>query len=168
MLPTEITIRDLRRNDVSAAISMLNREVLSGVNTFRIEPIDEAGAARWWRDRANGRYPAIGVWMAKGRLMGWASLSKWSAYEAYDRTAEVSVWVEPAFQGRGLGKLLLEQIIERANALQFGVLLSRIESSNQVSIHLHERFGFTKIGTMHRVGEKFGKLLNVVMLERQL
>lgn len=168
-MPTpEITIRDIRRDDVSAAISMLNREILSGVNIFRIEPIDEAGEARWWRDRANGHYPAIGAWTAESRLIGWASLSKWSVYEAYDRTAEVSLWVEPAFQGCGCGKLLFEQIVERASRLQFGVLLSRIEASNQVSIHLHERFGFTKIGTMHRVGEKFGRLLDVVMLERQL
>lgn len=164
----EITIRDIRREDVSAAISLLNREIIGGVNTFRIDPIDESGANRWWRDRANGRYPAIGVWTAETHLVGWSSISRWSLYEAYDRTAEVSVWVEPAFQGRGFGKLLLEQIIDRAQELQFGVLLSRIEARNQVSIRLHERFGFRKIGTMHRVGEKFGRLLDVVMLERQL
>ncbi len=168
MPPAEVLIRDVRKTDVAAAVHLLNREILAGVNTFRIAPIDDAGAAKWWRDRGDGCYPAIAAWDAETRMIGWAALSQWSLYEAYRRTAEVSIWIDHAYQGKGYGTLLFGRLVARARALQFGVLLSRIEASNEASIRLHERFGFRQIGTMHRVGEKFGRLLDVVMLECQL
>ena len=165
----KLTIRDVRRDDLTAVISLLNREILSSVSTFRIHPIDAAGTERWWQDRQDGRYPAlVGQLEDHGPLVGWASLSRWSVYEAYDRCAEVSVWIEPAYQGRGYGRLLYEALLARASQLGLGVLLARIEAQNEASLRLHRACGFETIGTMRGVGEKFGRLLDVVMMQRQL
>lgn len=161
------TVRLATESDLPDIASILNREIDESVNCFRTRPLSPTDARRWWRGRENGRYPA---WVGEldSQVVGWASLSRWSAYEAYDATAEVSVWVLPVAQRRGLGKLFFRQMIEFAASSGFRVLLSRIEAQNQPSLRLHERFGFTRVGTMHNVGEKFGQLLDVVILELQL
>ncbi|WP_164100440.1 GNAT family N-acetyltransferase [Candidatus Laterigemmans baculatus] len=162
-----VTLRLATESDLPAIAAILNREIAETVNCFRTRPLSPADAEQWWRARENGRYPA---WVAEidAEVVGWASLSRWSAYEAYDGTAEVSVWVLPVAQRQGLGKRFFRELLAFATAAEFRVLLSRIEAENQPSLRLHEQFGFTPVGTMHNVGEKFGRLLDVVIMERQL
>lgn len=161
------TVRLATESDLPGIASILNREIEQTVNCFRTRPLTPTDARQWWRARENGRYPA---WVAEldSQVVGWASLSRWSAYEAYDATAEVSVWVLPIAQRQGLGKQFFSEMIEFAVGSGFRVLLSRIEAQNHPSLRLHERFGFTPVGTMHNVGEKFGQILDVVIMERQL
>lgn len=188
-LNSEASIRRATRADLPAMMAILNAEISESVSCFRTRPLEGREAEAWWRGRQEGRYPA---WVATSRLsnavpigsaaksgtasaadaggeqvLGWASVSRWSAYDGYDRTAEVSIWILPAAQGRGLGRRLFAELFAYSRDA-FGVLLSRIEASNEASIALHEKFGFTRVGTMHRVGEKFGRLLDVVIMECQL
>lgn len=148
-------------------MAILNREIKTEVNCFRTRPMSQADQAQWWRARENGRYPA---WVAKShqQVVGWASLSRWSAYEAYDATAEISVWILPEFHKRGIGTRLFELVLGFAREQSFRVILSRVEAENLPSLKLHRRFGFTTVGTMNRVGEKFGRVLDVVILQLQL
>jgi phosphinothricin acetyltransferase len=160
-------IRFAERADLPAMIDILNREILESVSCFRIRPLDAQDSERWWQGREGGRFPAWVATDGGGRVVGWASLSRWSAYEGYARTAEVSIWIVPRAQGQGLGRRLFARLLEGAQP-HFRVLLSRIEASNRASIALHEKFGFRAVGTMHRVGEKFGRLLDVLIMECQL
>lgn len=161
------TVRLATEADLPEIASILNYEIDHTVNCFRTRTLTEEDAWQWWQGRETGRYPA---WVAEqeSQIVGWASLSRWSAYEAYDATAEVSIWIRPAAQRRGIGRRFFTVMIEHAISADFRVLLSRIEAANEPSLLLHERFGFTRVGTMHRVGEKFGRLLDVVIMERQL
>jgi len=160
-------------------MEILNHEITTGVNCFRIGPFDDAEAEKWWQGREGGKYPAWileqpintgGSQDSSGlyRVMGWGSLSRWSSYEGYDRTAEISIWLRPAAQGRGYGKQLFGEILRGAQGSGFRVILSRIEATNRPSIALHARFGFRPVGTLHRVGEKFGRLLDVLLMELEL
>ena len=166
-LPATPTVRLATEGDLPDIASILNREIDQTVNCFRTRPLTREDARRWWRGRENGRYPA---WIGEldSQVVGWASLSRWSAYEAYDRTAEVSVWVLPHAQRRGLGRQFFSTLLEFAASSPLRVLLSRIEAQNQPSLRLHECFGFSRVGTMHNVGEKFGQILDVVIMERQM
>lgn len=161
------TIRLATRDDLPAIISILNREIETGVNCFRTRPLSGADSVHWWQGREGGKYPA---WVGErgGEIVGWASLSRWSSYEGYDRTCEVSVWIVPGAQRQGLGRQFFTTLIHFATVAGFRVILSRIEARNVASLALHHAFGFTVIGTMHKVGEKFGQRLDVVMMELHL
>ena len=103
-----------------------------------------------------------------GAVVGWASLGPWSPKGAYRRSAEVSVYVDPAARGAGLGAALLEALIERARGSEVAVLIARIAEGNPVSVHLHERAGFERVGILRRSGEKFGRVLDVEVLDLHL
>lgn len=78
------------------------------------------------------------------------------------------MYVDQAARGSGVGGLLLTALIEQAQRLGFGNLLARIQASGEGSLRLHQRAGFVVVGTLHEVGEKHGRLLDVVLLERSL
>ena len=169
------TIRDATAADLPEILAILNQQIEETVASFRMKPLGEAAGRRWFEAHTDPRYPVIVAAprqalasLAENALAGWASLSSWSDYEAYHRTAEISVWIRPECQRQGLGRRLMEEIIVRAVAVQHRVILSRIEADNVGSLKLHESLGFRTIGTMHRVGEKFDRLLDVVMMERSL
>lgn len=163
----EISFELATEADLPGMMAILNREIQTEVNCFRTRPMSITDQAQWWRARENGRYPA---WVAKSgqHVVGWASISRWSAYEAYDATAEISIWIKPTFHKRGIGTQLFRLVLDFARINSFRVILSRVEAENVASLKLHERFGFTRVGTMNRVGEKFGRLLDVVILQLQL
>ena len=148
-------------------MAILNHEIHSGVNCFRTIQMSEQDQEKWWRGREDGRHPA---WVAtiEGDVVGWSSITRWSAYEAYDATVEISIWIRPDAQRRGIGRSLFQTTIDYARQANFRVILSRIESENTASLKLHEKFGFQTVGHLHRVGEKFGRLLDVLILEYQL
>lgn len=168
-------LRDADTTDLPEIIEILNEQILQTVYSFRTAPLDDQAATRWFSKHEKPQYPILVAELTSGfdlpsgkRIAGWASLSPWSDYEAYERTAEVSVWIRPDCQRQGLGRQLMQALIERARVLDYRVLLSRIEAENLGSLKLHQAFDFRTIGTMHQVGEKFGRLLDVVMLEKPL
>ncbi len=160
-------IRHASPEDLSAIFEIYDREVLHGTATFDTEPKSPAERLAWFREHAGPRRPLL-VGEVEGRVAGWASLSAWSARCAYARAAENSVYVHADYRGLGLGRLLLDTLIERARAAGLGVLLARIAEPNPASVRLHERAGYQTIGVMRRVGEKFGRVIDVRLMDLHL
>lgn len=160
-------VRDARETDLAAIAEIYNHEVIHGTATFDTQPVDLDERRAWLAHHDTPRHPAL-VAEIDGAVAGWASLSPWSERCAYARAAEVSIYVHRDFRGRGAGKALLNALIERGRAAGLGVLLARIVSDSDVSLKLHEAAGFQRIGTMRRVGEKFGRVLDVELLDLQL
>jgi L-amino acid N-acyltransferase YncA len=100
------------------------------------------------------------------KITGWASLSRWSDRCAYDSTAELSVYVDAEERGKGIGRLLMSSIVEEGRRAGLHTLISRISEGNEISVKMHEQMGFTHIGVMKEVGKKFGKLLDVLMMQK--
>ncbi len=100
-----------------------------------------------------------------GRVAGWASLSPYSDREAYARTVEISVYIDEAYRRRGAGRLLMERIIGEGRDLGHHAILAHITADNHVSIRLHEALGFWRVGTLREVGVKFGRLLDVEVMQ---
>lgn len=165
-------------------MKILNREITGGVNIFRLIPFDEAAAQRWWALHGTGRYQAIvatphaeesaagdptaldsGHQDAPQTVLGWAAVVPHSAYEGYDRTAEVSIWVDERFRGQGIGKALLRHLLASCPERNLRSLISRIESNNVASLRLHEACGFVQTGLLKDIGEKFGQSLHVAFLQ---
>jgi len=164
-------IRPAESKDLDSIIALLNREIVEGVNIFRLEPLSDAMAGRWWQLHGQGRYRAIvaePVEAERGvspKIAGWASLAPHSAYEGYDRTAELSVWVDATMRRRGCGQMLVKTLQGDCLERNIRTLISRIESNNRASLRLHEVCGFQRAGLLEDVGEKFGKSLSVVLMQ---
>jgi len=99
-------------------------------------------------------------------VIGWASLSEWSDRRAYADTAEISLYVKEEHRGKGTGRILLETIILEGEKAGLHSVVARIVAGNDVSVHLHESVGFENVGTMREVGRKFGRLLDVIVMQK--
>lgn len=117
-----------------------------------------------WLEMHNENYPAI-VAEIEYKIIGYASLSQYSDRCAYSQTAENSLYLKSDYRGKGLGKKLLQQLIEEGRKANLHTILARITSGNDVSVYLHQQQGFNVIGVMKEVGVKFGKLLDVTLMQ---
>ena len=163
-------IREATEADLVGIFEIYDREVLHGTATFDVEPKSAEQRVAWLREHGKARRRAIvAVPRAESTsVLGWASLSAWSDRCAYVRAAEDSVYVAADARGRGVGSALLAALIASAKADGLAVLLARIVEGNPASLRLHESAGFRTIGVMHGVGEKFGRVLDVQLLELPL
>lgn len=161
-----VTIRRAARADVPAIRDIYNEAILNSTATFDTEP--KTLEERWqWFDSHGERYPIIVAEM-QGEVVGWASLSKWSERPAYDITAETSFYVKTGFRGCGIGRKLKLATIEEARRLQFHSLIARVVEGSEQSLYLNNEAGFVHVGTLKQVGRKFGKLLDVHILQKIL
>ncbi|HUI10869.1 MAG TPA: GNAT family N-acetyltransferase [Bacteroidota bacterium] len=160
------TVRRAVQDDLEAITAIYNEAVLTTTATFDTEPKTAADRLAWFRSHG-GRFTVL-VAEVDGRVAGWASLSPWSDRPAYDDTAETSVYVGSAYRGRGIGRSLYAALIAGAKEEHFHTLLARVAGESEASLRLHERCGFRTVGTMKEVGRKFGRLLDVHLLQLML
>ena len=156
-------IRPATLADAAAIAQIYNHEILHGVATFDTETKTTENREEWLRQHSD-KYPVV-VAVVDGLTVGFASMTRWSERAAYDDTAEISVYINPAYQAKGIGKQLMKAIIEAGKKGGLHCILSRITEGNDASIHLHKVCGFETIGVMKQVGRKFGKLLDVTMMQ---
>lgn len=166
MVAAELTIRDATLADLPTVFTIYNHEVEHGIATFDTVP-RQLGQDDGWLTHREPRHPVL-VAERRGEVVGWGSLSPWSEKGAYARTAEVSVYVDRDHRGEGVGKELLTALIARAPAGGIAVLLARIADANPQSIALHEAAGFGPVGVQRRCGEKFGRVLDVALMDLHL
>ncbi len=158
-----LTIRKATFADLGAITGIYNEAILKTTATFDTEPKTDAEQKSWF-EHHGPRYPIL-VAGQDSIIVGWASLSQWSDRCAYSYTAEASVYVREEYQGRGIGRKLSEAIIEAGREAGLHTLIARISSENTVSIRLSESVGYRHIGVMKECGRKFGKLLDVCLMQ---
>lgn len=143
--------------------------MLRGTGTFEIDPPDAREmAVRIDRVRSRG-WPWLLLERADGTLLGYAYVGQFRDRAAYARTGETSVYVAEGETGRGHGRALLEALLPAAAAAGFRTLLAVIgDSGNAASLALHRALGFRQVGLLQGVGEKFGRRLDVVLMQREL
>ncbi|MFA7331313.1 MAG: N-acetyltransferase family protein [Candidatus Delongbacteria bacterium] len=160
-------VRSARPEDLAAITAIYNEQVLHGTATFDTEPRDAAAAREWLAAHGGTLHPVL-VAEENGELAAWASLTAWSPRGAYARTVEASVFVAAEQRRRGLGRLLTVALEDAARRAGHRVILGRIEAGNAASLELFARAGYRTVGVMHQVGVKFGRHLDVVLVERIL
>jgi len=161
-----LTIRRATLADAAAIADIYNEAILTTTATFDTETKSEAERAQWLQSH-DERHPVL-VALLDGKVVGWASLTRWSERRAYDDTAETSFYVHSAFRGRGIGGGLKDTIIAEARRLGYHTLIARVAEGSNESLHLNERAGFVHVGTLRQVGRKFGRLLDVHILQKML
>jgi phosphinothricin acetyltransferase len=161
-------LRDCRAADLPEIEEIYRLEVLEGTASFELEPPDLAElTARWRTIRAAG-LPYL-VAEIDGRVAGYAYASTYRPRPAYRLTVEDSVYIARWARRRGVGRLLLDAVIERATASGRRQMVAIIgDSAHQASIGLHRQAGFRTVGTLQDVGLKFGRWLDTVIMHRAL
>ena len=159
-----VTIRRAEPEDISAITVVYNEAILTTEASFDTEP-KTLEQQNTWFIRHDSRHPIM-VAEQDGTVTGWASLSDWSDRCAYANTAEISLYVKEEHQGKGTGKKLMEAIISEGEKVGLHTVVARIVAGNDISIYLHELFGFEYVGIMREVGWKFGRLLDVLLMQK--
>jgi len=158
-----VEIRPPHLADATAIAEIYNEAILTTVATFDTDVKDAAERIRWLE--AHGETHPVLVAEVEGKVVGWASLTRWSERKAYDLCAETSFYVFASHQGQGIGRALMTRLMAESRRLGFRTLIARIAADSVESIHLHEKFGFSHAGTLRQVGWKFGRWLDVVMMQ---
>ena len=157
------TIRLARIEDLAAINDIYNDFVIQSTSTYP-EEAESAESRRAWFDRHGPAHP-ITVAELDGRVVGWGALSPFHARSAYRFTVETSVYVDHRHHRRGIGDGLLADLIVRARALDHRTIIAAIDASQEASIAIHARHGFSKAGNLMQVGYKFDRWLDVVYMQ---
>tara|TARA_B100000519_G_scaffold24978_1_gene17492 strand:- start:264 stop:764 length:501 start_codon:yes stop_codon:yes gene_type:complete len=161
-----LELRLARNEDAEAIRAIYNNEVSSGTATFDLSPrtLDEQ---REWMTERSGAHVVL-VAETNGEVAGFGALSRYMKRPAYSTTVENSVYVRPENQGEGIGEALLSKLIDLASEHGFHTIIARIGSESEGSIALHRKVGFEEIGREHEIGRKFGRWLDVVIMQHFL
>jgi phosphinothricin acetyltransferase len=167
-MTARIVIRPSTESDVPAITAIYRQHVLEGTGSFEITPPDEAEIARRREDIVSRGLPWL-VAELDGAIVGYAYAGPFRPREAYRFTLEDSIYVRAESTGLGVGRALLEQLIEICRTCGYKQLVAVIGDSNNVgSIRVHKRCGFRYAGTLRDVGMKFDRLLDVMLMQREL
>ncbi len=167
--PFEYSMRDARLADMPAVREIYNYYVANSTVTFD----EDAMTLREWKAKFTYLHklgmPFLVAESPSGQLLGYALVAPWKQKRAYRYTVENSIYLGPAAAGKGLGRALLAELIERSRAAGLKEIIAVIaDQGAEASIALHERFGFVEIGRMGRVGFKFDRWLGTVLLQKSL
>jgi phosphinothricin acetyltransferase len=158
-------VRDARDGDLESVTAIYNDAVLNTTAIWNEVAVDIANRRAWLADREHAGYPVLVAVEEDGTVLGYASFGDWRAFDGYRHTVEHSVYVRADLRGRGTGKVLMRELIERARAIGKHVMVAGIEAGNQGSIALHEKLGFEQVGLLPQVGMKFGRWLDLAFLQ---
>jgi L-amino acid N-acyltransferase len=156
-------LRPANAADLGAINDIYNHYVLHSTCTYQ-EELEPLEGRREWFNRHREKHPVIVAELA-GRVVGWGSLSAYHPRSAYRRTVENSVYVHHEYHRRGLGSLLLEELIARARGLGHRAIIAAIDAEQTASVALHARFQFEKAGHLKQIGFKFNRWLDVIYME---
>lgn len=162
-MASPVTVRSARTADAAAIAAIYNREVTESTSTFDLVVRSLEDQQRWLAERS-GAFSAI-VAEADTEVIGFAALSPYKERAAYRTTVEDSVYVAQSHTGRGVGRLLLTELVDMARLSGFHAVMARIEASGTASRALHQACGFELVGIEREVGRKFNRWLDVAVMQ---
>src|SRR5690606_30087341 len=149
-------------------LSILNDAIIHSTALYDYKPRTLEDMSAWFAAKRAGDFPVIGAVAPSGELMGVASYGTFRTWPAYKYSVEHSVYIHKDYRGKGLGLLLMQQLIAKAEEQQYHVMIGCIDGSNSASIALHQKLGFSHAGTIRQAGFKFGRWLDVAFYQRIL
>ncbi len=161
-------VRDSTDDDLPAVAAVYAHHVLHGLASFEVEPPSRAEMASRRGEVLRAGLPWL-VADDDGEVVGYAYAGPYRSRPAYRHTVENSVYVSRLHQGRGVGRLLLAELIRRCEAAGRREMVAIIgDSANRASIALHRALGFEHVGVLRNVGFKHGRWLDSVLMQRRL
>jgi len=146
-------------------LAIFNEAILNSTALYDYKPRTMENMAAWFDAKCKGNYPIIGIFDSSESLLGFGSYGSFRNWPAYKYTIEHSIYVRSDMRGKGLGKILLNEIINSATSQDYHVLVGGIDATNAISIKLHESLGFVYSGTIKHAGFKFGHWLDLAFYQ---
>jgi L-amino acid N-acyltransferase YncA len=162
-----VRVREASEADLPGILAIYNDVIATTTAIYADDPVDLDDRRAWFAARRAAGYPVL-VAAGAGEVLGFASFGDWRAWPAYATTVEHSVHVRADQRGRGIGRALVGELIERARAMGKHVVIGGIDADNAASIGLHERLGFEHAALHREVARKFGRWLDLAFMQRML
>jgi phosphinothricin acetyltransferase len=161
---TSFTIRAATRKDMPAIVGIYNWAINQTFATIDSEPLSKEEAAAWWQERASQRVTLVAV--DEGDVIGWAQLLPWR--QRGFEVVEDLVYVDPVYQKKGVGRELLSRAIEAARATGCRTIVASVAADNTPGLRLHQSLGFETVGTLKNAAYKFGRWMDITLVQREI
>ncbi len=159
-----IAIRHATEKDLPQILVIYNEVITNTTAVYDYEPHTLEMRSNWYQTKQQQDIPVF-VATENNVVVGFSSYGPFRAWAAYKYSVENSIYVSAAHRGKGIGKLLMQPLIDSATEKGMHTILAGIDASNEASIHFHEVFGFEKVAHMKEVGYKFNKWLDLVFMQ---
>jgi L-amino acid N-acyltransferase len=148
-----------------AILEIFNDAILNSTALYDYKPRASQSMVGWFDVKRAGGFPVIGVEDSDGALLSFGSYGTFRALPACKYTVEHSVYVHKDHRGRGLGRVVMQELVAAARQNDLHAMMGAIDATNTGSIMLHERLGFKHVGTLPQVGFKFGRWLDLAFYQ---
>lgn len=164
----DIVIRRATAVDVPAIQEIYNDAVRRTIASADYDPQPLKARLIWFQEHEREGYPVFVAEQADETIVGWSSLSKYRERIGYRFTAEDSIYIAERLRGQGIGKLLMQPVVDAAEQMGLHAVLAVIAGHNEPSLRLHTSFGFEQVGLLKQVIFKFGEWIDVAILEKMI
>jgi L-amino acid N-acyltransferase YncA len=163
----KIKLRNYKITDAEAIVCIINHVILNSTALYDYNPRTVTQQVEIFEEKLKKGFPVI-VATVEDEVIGFGYYSEFRFRDAYRFTVEHSVYVSQDFHGKGIGKLLLQELIDLAKKQKLHTMIGVIDSENESSISFHEQFGFKKIAVLKETGFKFNRWLHSVIMQKML
>jgi L-amino acid N-acyltransferase len=163
----EIKIRPYKFEDANAILDIINYNILNSTAIYDYNERSLDTLIATFDDKLKKKFPIITATI-ENEVVGFGYYSEFRFRDGYKFTVEHSVYVEKSFHGKGIGKLLLQKLIELAKKQKLHTMIAVIDSENQSSVEFHEKFGFKTVAVIKETGFKFDRWLHSVFMQKML
>lgn len=163
----QTNIRPAEATDLPAILEIVNYNILNSTAVYDYDPKSLADMQVWFDEKQGADWPII-VAILDNEVVGYATYGPFRFKQGYRFTIEHSVYANHNHQGKGIGKLLLTQLISLAKAKGYHTMIGGIDADNKDSIEFHKKFGFTETGTIKEAGFKFDRWLDLTFMQLHL
>jgi len=160
----EVQIRNYKTEDAAILVDIINYNILNSTSLYDYHPRTLENQIAIFEDKLNKGFPII-VAVVENQVVGFGYYSEFRFREAYRFTVEHSVYVSNDFHGKGIGKLLMQRLIDLAKQQKLHTMIAVIDSENQNSINFHEQFGFKTVAVLRETGFKFNRWLHSQLMQ---
>jgi L-amino acid N-acyltransferase YncA len=162
-----VTVRNATEEDLPAMLEIYNEIILNTLAVWHEQAHTLAMRKEWFALKKEQGFPVL-VAESQGVILGFATIATFRPWSGFRFTVENSVYVRPENRGQGVAKLLLPALIDAAKQLNIHAIVAGIEATNDISIALHEKFGFIEVAHFKEVGFKFGRWMDLKFMQLTL
>jgi L-amino acid N-acyltransferase YncA len=163
----DVNIRDAAREDLPVIVEIYNSTIPGGMVTADTEPVTVESRENWFQEHTPAFRP-LWIMEYENKIVGWLSFQSFYGRPAYNRTAEISIYIDQNFRREGLGTFFLEKAMDQCQKLEIKTLLGFIFRQNEPSLQLFRSHGFKRWGYLPRVAITGGVERDLIVLGKRI
>jgi phosphinothricin acetyltransferase len=161
-------VEDAAEDDIPQIVAIYNDVIATSTAVFSEQPVTAGERLAWLISRRRESHPVVVARESDGTVAGFASYGSFRPWPGYRSSVEHSVHVGAAHRRRGIGRRLVEELLERARRDGKHAMVAGIDGENHASLRLHEGLGFREVGRLPEIARKFDRWVDLVLLQRAL